>query len=69
MIAVLLFVLWYLVGTVPVILMWRTQKDITYGDLAFILLMGLSGPGSVIGCWMIMMPTSTSIIIPKRRRP
>ncbi len=67
MIICLLLAIWYLLGTIPVILMWRTQRDVTGADLALILSVGLLGPISTASFWIIAMPKSDKIIIPKRR--
>ncbi len=67
LVIICLAVLWYAIGVIPAILMWRAARDLTLVDLIFIVCIGIFGPISAWACWMTLGPELPNPVIFKRR--
>ncbi len=60
------FVLWYAIGTIPIVLMSMRRDDIELGYLIFILITGIFGPFSLLGYIMAYGIPGGKVIIKHR---
>jgi len=67
MTTIILFALWYLVGIVPTILLWRKDRDLHLWEFLGILVLGIAGPISAVAAWLVIGPYVYDPIVFRRR--